>query len=199
QVGLGGGLVSGTLAAYGIEVETIEVNPGLVDVMRERFGYDGVVHVGDGRAVWRRLDRSYDFVVLDAFQGESLPAHLLTREAFVELHGMLEPGGVVCVHLIGTPAHDAVAAVASTMRSVFAHVRAVRSGAGDELQDLFLFASTRTLEVPPLRVLRRAGWLGNEWFEPNEKGAAVLTDDRNPLDVLGEPLARALRRASRTR
>ena len=69
------------LAAHGIDVTSVEVNPALVDVVRDGLGFRGPVLVGDGRAVWRRLRPAYDLAILDAFQGETLPGHLLTQEA----------------------------------------------------------------------------------------------------------------------
>jgi spermidine synthase len=196
DVGLGGGLVARALSAYGIEVESVEVDPVLLAFTRGALGHTGVVHLGDGRVVLRRMERRWDFVVLDAFRGGSPPSHLLTREAFGEARERLEAGGVLCLHLIGRPGHAAVAAVARTLGEVFAERLCLRSGHGEELADVFLFASDDPLVVPPHPELAAAGWLGNEAFAP-PVGAVVLTDDRNAFDVLNEDVARALRRASR--
>lgn len=198
-IGLGGGQVSAMLARYEIDVHSVEINPVVVEVARERFRFTGPVEVGDGRAVWRRLDRRFDVIVLDAFQGESLPAHLVTREAFEELAARLGPGGVLCLHLIGRPTAPPTAAVARTLASVFPHLLAVRAGVDDGLQDLFLFASSAALVAPDAPDLRAAGWIGNEVFEIDTRDAPILTDDRNPIDVLNAPLAAALRAASRPR
>ena len=192
HVGLGAGLVPRCLDLYGIRTESIEVNPVLVEVVRAEAGFDGPVRVGDGRAVLRRLESEYDFVILDVFQGEALPAHLLTREAIAEAADRLRTGGVLLVHLIGKPDHPVTAAVAATLGSVFPNLLAARNGVENELQDVFLFASRRSIEVPPTRELAEFGWIGTEVFTP-AKGP-ILTDDRNPLDRLNEPLARELRR-----
>lgn len=197
EVGLGGGLWSRCLSGHGIRVTTIEVDPVLAAVVRSELGVAGPVLVGDGRAVLRRLDARFDFALLDAFRGESLPAHLFTVEAFREVRARLRAGGILGIHLIGWPDHEAVRAVARTLREAFRERLCVRSGIAAELQDLFLFASDRPLAVPPHPELADAGWLGNEVFQAADAGAPVLTDDRNPLDVLHEPLARALRRAAR--
>ena len=37
-------------------------------------------------------------------------------------------------------------------------------------------------------------WMGDEGFEIRPGSGEVLTDDRNPLEVLNQPLARALRK-----
>src|SRR6185295_8604465 len=42
---------------------------------------------------------SYDVLVLDAFNSDAIPVHLLTREALRLYLRLLAPGGVVLVHL----------------------------------------------------------------------------------------------------
>ncbi len=196
QVGLGGGLMAQALERYGIQTQSFEINPGVVSVLRERLQFDGEVTIGDGRALLRRTDDRFDFVILDAFQGESVPSHLLTVEAFEDIAAHLRPSGVVCIHLIGHPAHQAIESVAKTLGRVFRHVMACRSGVADELQDIYLFASARALVVPSAPELSRHGWLGNETFVPDTRDAFVLTDDQNPLDRLHAPLGRMHRRAA---
>src|SRR5262249_30261868 len=57
------------------------------------------VEAGDGRlALERERGESYDAIVVDAFSGDSIPAHLLTREAFAAYFGHLSGDGVVAVH-----------------------------------------------------------------------------------------------------
>ena len=192
NIGLGAGIVPQALRAYGIDVESIDVNPALVELARTTLGYDGTVHVGDGRAFLKRMPARYDFVILDAFRGEVLPAHLVTREAFAEARARLAEGGILCVHLIGRPRHAVTAALSATLGAVFPHLLAAHAGVENELQDLYLLASDRPLRVPPHRELQAFGWLGNEIFEP-PPGGIVLTDDLNPIENLNEPLARALR------
>ena len=196
QVGLGSGLVARVLETYGIEVESIDVHAALVDLARSVLGYEGRVHVGDGRVELRRMTDRFDFVVLDAFHAEVLPAHLLSQEAFLEAKTRMREGGVLALHLIGRPEHVVTSCVYATLGSAFTHRLAVRSGVDDELQDIYLFASDARLRLPAYPELAAAGWIGNEVFRPTG-GGAVLTDDRNPLDSLNEPLARALRAASR--
>jgi len=92
------GLGVGTLAAYGRPGDTFrfyEVNPDVVRVARDpRYftylsGCAATVQmvVGDGRlALEQELSRSepqgFDVLVVDAFSSDSVPAHLLTRQAF---------------------------------------------------------------------------------------------------------------------
>ncbi len=197
MVGLGSGLFARVLAAHAVAVETLEVNADLVGIAREHLGVRGSVLLDDGRAGWRRLQGRYDLIVLDAFQGEGLPGHLLTREAFGELARRLSPGGVLAVHLIGAPGHRVTAAVARTLASVFPERLALRSRPDETLQDLVLLASAAPLNVPPHPELLEAGFDGRAVFAPPADGL-LLTDDLCPLETWNEPLARALRERNRS-
>jgi spermidine synthase len=191
-VGLGSGVVTQAFSDRGLDVTTIDVNPVLVDVVRERWGIPGTVVVGDGRASLRRLTGVFDLAVLDAFQGEGLPSHLVTREAFEELRAHLSPGAIACVHLVGAPWHRVTGAVAATLRVVFPFTLALRSRSGAAVEDLFLLASDKPLSLPPDPDFDRAR---TSTFLPPP--GDVLTDDWNPIDRWNEPLARLLRESSR--
>ena len=56
--------------------------------------------IGDGRLrIAAAPNRAYDLIVLDAFSSDSVPVHLLTREA-VELYlKKLRPGGLLAFHI----------------------------------------------------------------------------------------------------
>ncbi len=55
--------------------------------------------LGDGRLSLERSSARYDTLVLDAFSSDSIPVHLLTREAFHGYFDHLAPGGVIAVHI----------------------------------------------------------------------------------------------------
>lgn len=103
------GLGAGSIAAYASQGQLVrfhEIDPAVVDLARRRFTYladaDGQVDVvlGDGRlTLAEQPAATYDVLVLDAFSSDSIPVHLLTREAF-ELYGqVLAPDGVILVHI----------------------------------------------------------------------------------------------------
>jgi hypothetical protein len=103
------GLGAGTLAAYarpGDQYVFYELNPAVIETARTQFRYlrdaRGAVEVkeGDGRlGIQREHDAPFDMVVLDAFSGDSIPTHLLTREAFAVYFSHLTPDGVLAVHM----------------------------------------------------------------------------------------------------
>lgn len=106
------GLGTGSIACYaerGERWHVYEINPDVVRVARdpEWFTYlrespsDAIdVRLGDGRiGIAEERDASLAMIVLDAFNSDSVPVHLLTREALRLYLGKLEPGGWVLFHL----------------------------------------------------------------------------------------------------
>ncbi|MBK9384028.1 MAG: fused MFS/spermidine synthase [Planctomycetes bacterium] len=194
QIGLGLGEGARALEESGLAVTSVELDPTIAELVRTRGFTRDAIHVGDGRAFWRRTPERYDFAVLDAFQGETMPEHLLSREALGELRARLQPGGIVVVHAIARSEGAATAAIARTLATVFEHQLALRSPRADGLHDLFLFASTCPLIVPPHPELE-AETLEAARFAPPPDGV-LLEDDRNPLATLRAEEGRQLRSAS---
>jgi spermidine synthase len=56
--------------------------------------------LGDARlSLEREPAQQFDVLVVDAFSGDSVPIHLLTREAFVSYFRHLKPDGVLAIHI----------------------------------------------------------------------------------------------------
>lgn len=106
------GLGCGTLAAYGREGDTLriyEINPLVLDIARRQFTYlrdtEAKVEValGDGRLVLEsEPPQEFDILVMDAFSGDSVPVHLITREAFELYFRHLKPDGILAVNISNT-------------------------------------------------------------------------------------------------
>jgi hypothetical protein len=183
-IGLGGALHPHALAVYGIDVHAVEIEPQVVRLAAEYFGFGGDVTVMDGRAFLARTSERFDAVVIDTFLGGSIPEHLFTREAFVRSAEILNPGGIAALHLVGYPEHPAIRAVVRTLEEVFEHVRVVRSGTFDELQHFYLFASDEPLTLSGRLELAEYGFTGNEFYEVDTKDSPVLTDNRTNLALM---------------
>jgi spermidine synthase len=103
------GLGAGTLAAYarrGDVLRFYELNPLVVAYARRDFTYladtdAGVtVALGDGRLVLEsEAPQRFDVLVADAFSGDAVPVHLLTREAFELYRRHLAPDGLLAVNV----------------------------------------------------------------------------------------------------
>jgi hypothetical protein len=105
------GLGAGTLAAYGdpgqrmtffeIDADVVRTarDPRLFTFLRDSPARIETV-VGDGRLkVEERSTGAFDLLVLDAFSSDSIPVHLLTREAMRMYADRLSQGGVLVVHV----------------------------------------------------------------------------------------------------
>jgi spermidine synthase len=103
------GLGAGVVAAYGRAGDTMtfyEISPKVIEIERREFTFlrDSPakieVVVGDGRlSLEKELKnagpRRYDVLGIDAFSGDSVPMHLVTREAMALYARHLAPDGVI--------------------------------------------------------------------------------------------------------
>ena len=121
------GLGTGTLATYvrpGDSLVFYEINPAVVRMAEQYFTYLSDCRArrrgagaGDGRCARLSLENDlvagpakqaeaagkppqpFDLLVVDAFSGDAIPTHLLTREALVTYCRHLAPRGVVAFHV----------------------------------------------------------------------------------------------------
>jgi hypothetical protein len=104
------GLGTGTLTSYarkGDYYRVYEINPLVLDIARSEFrflkGCRGTCDVilGDARlSLERDPVQNFDVLAVDAFSGDSIPVHLLTREAFqLYFRHLSAPHGVLAVHI----------------------------------------------------------------------------------------------------
>jgi len=99
------GLGAGSMVAHARKGDTFrfyEINPQVVDLAQREFSFladsPATVDVvlGDGRlSLEREPSQHFDVLAMDAFSGDSIPMHLLTREAMAIYLRHLTPGGVL--------------------------------------------------------------------------------------------------------
>jgi spermidine synthase len=106
-IGLGGGTLPRTLAKLlpGVDIDVVEIDPSVVSVARQFFGFkpDEHQHVfeEDGRAYVRRMlrtDKRYALIMLDAYDNQYIPEHLLTQEFLAQVRALLAPNGIVAAN-----------------------------------------------------------------------------------------------------
>jgi spermidine synthase len=197
-IGLGAGVVPSRFAARGIATDVVDIDPEVVAAARDHFAFAGADRVfrEDARAYLATTDRSYDVIVLDVFNGDTTPAHLLSVEALRQLKSRLNPGGVLAMNLMGSFGERGAMTVSviKTLRAVFGEV-AVHPAYADEPKDrvgnYVVLARDGPLAVgalpdasihPLVEAAVRAG-LSRTVAVPDHPGAFVLTDDYNPIDV----------------
>jgi SAM-dependent methyltransferase len=105
------GLGTGTLACYarpGQQWHFYEIDPLIVDIARDKglFTYlkkctpDAQIHIGDARlTLANQPTASFNMLAIDAFSSDSVPMHLLTKEAFTVYRRVLKPDGLLLVHI----------------------------------------------------------------------------------------------------
>jgi len=199
MIGLGGGSISTYLgrAMPDAEIDTVEIDPGVIDVARKFFGIMDSPRVryldGDGRVFLTRNKKQYDLILIDAFHGGYVPFHLLTREFYTLVKQRLAPGGAAAFNV-----HDGSKLYASTLLTlgaVFQTIDLYPSGEGE-------VSVVATDETPNLETLtqRASALQSNHGFRyalpallakrktdvraQTAKGE-LITDDFAPVDLYG--------------
>jgi len=105
------GLGTGTLACYtraGQDWRFYEIDPLMIRIARDsgKFSFLKLCNprvpilLGDARlSLAREPANAFDFLVLDAFSSDAIPMHLLTREAFALYGRVVQPRGLLLVHI----------------------------------------------------------------------------------------------------
>ncbi len=103
------GLGAGTLAAYGRRADVFrfyDINPQVIAVARSEFTYlaDSAAKIeialGDGRlSLEREPPQQFDVLAVDAFSSDSIPVHLITKQALGLYLRHVKPDGIVAFHV----------------------------------------------------------------------------------------------------
>jgi len=145
-IGLGTGKTAGDLSSVGFSVETVELEPAVIDFARRYFGYRGPVVKADGLEYLKKTKNHYDVILMDAFSGEEAPAHLVSKEAFVLMRDCLSSeDGIIGVRLLSFPDDPKVRKILSAMgvnaKQIFG------SGIGPEKQNLYILGSQKIMSI----------------------------------------------------
>jgi spermidine synthase len=107
-VGLGGGsFVKRMWRDYPeVHIDAVEIDPDVVRIAHDFFDVprdDRIrVIIDDGRRFVSHSEESYDLIVIDAFDDDHVPPHLLTDEFMRECRDHLAEDGVIAYNLIGS-------------------------------------------------------------------------------------------------
>ena len=197
-LGMGGGT---TVAAYrrlypGAHVTAVEIDPLVARVANEYLGLeqgpDLEVHVEDARPFLRRGSDLFDVIEVDVFAGGPYaPFYCLTAEFFEAARARLAPSGLLSMNVYAPGGDPTLAeAVVATLASVFPTVFELQV---EEERVLIAFReptspdAVRALLASPelpggLQEVARGTAAALRVSAPG--GAAVLTDDRAPVEQL---------------
>jgi hypothetical protein len=123
-IGLGAGLVA-CLAQPQDKLDYYEIDADVIRIANDpkRFTFirdckpDTKIVLGDARlTLAANADARYDVIHVDAFSSDSIPVHLLTREALRVYQSRLNPGGIILTHISNNHLDltDVVAATAAS-------------------------------------------------------------------------------------
>ncbi len=199
-VGLGGGSIPTALREIlpQAQIDVVEIDPAVTRVAKRFFGFreDPKMKVSelDGRVFVKRAQRAgtrYDVVMLDAFDHEYIPEHLLTREFLQEVKSLLSPQGVLVANTFSSSRlydHESTtyADVFGTFYNLKAANRVIIARPAGLTEEATLRARAaeyekilRTFGVDAMSVLpmftTRPDW---------DTAARVLTDQYSPANLL---------------
>ena len=144
------------------------------------------VIIGDARLTLHKAPPGIDLLVLDAFTSDSIPVHLLTREAFAMYKTKLAPHGILLVHIsnrnLDLSEVVAASAAANAMVAAMHPARAADNRPPYKLPSEVAVVARTQADLAALH-------LGPEWrpLLP-QKGQATWTDDYS--NILGALLRR---------
>lgn len=106
------GLGAGSLACYsqpGQQWTIYEIDPYVKDIaqnteyfsfLKECGGSNFQINLGDARlSLAEAPNQAYNIIILDAYTSDSIPSHLITREAISLYLSKLAPGGILAFHI----------------------------------------------------------------------------------------------------
>jgi hypothetical protein len=188
------GLGAGSLACYARPTEGwtfYEINPAVEQIARDPNCFTFMsrsnakslrVVLGDARLQLKNApDHAYNLIVGDAFSSDSIPVHLLTREAFRLYDAKLAPGGLLAFHISNRRLNLApiVASLASDGGFVALDQQDTAPGPSGKENSEWTVMARRSEDLQPLLASRR--W---QVLTPSST-ARVWTDDfSNILGVL---------------
>lgn len=201
-VGLGGGVLPMALTKMfpDARIDIAEIDPAVVKVAQRFFGFNPSLQVQvieeDGRVFVKRAGKSgqrYDLIMLDAFDHEYIPEHLLTREFLLEVKTLLTADGVLAANTFSSSRlyhHES-----ATYQAVFGQFYNLRV----KLRNRIILAKMDGL--PSLETIKqRADALedklkllgfGGDWLVPLfsterdwDSNARILTDQYSPSNLL---------------
>jgi SAM-dependent methyltransferase len=181
------GLGTGTVAAYGNAGDVIrfyEINPLVERLARLWFtflhdsGARTDVVLGDARlSLGVEPPQRFNVIVIDAFSGDAIPVHLLTREALALYRRHLQPDGILVFH-VSNQYVDLEPVVAALAKDAGLYALSVHSH-GDEQNGLY-FADW-ILVTTNQAFLRQPEVVNNAFPTPLRPGVRLWTDNYSSL------------------
>ena len=211
-VGIGAGIVPRWYSQRGIATDAVDIDPEVVEMAREHFAFaiGGEVHLADARAFLAARGKRYDYLIIDVFNGDVTPAHLLSVEALRQIKRRLTDSGILAANFVAEAGgQDAgLLAIVHTLREVFEQVEVAPAFAeqeDDSIGNVVLlaydgpprrpqFERLGSTAVHPLAAAGVHAGIQRRITVPVDPDGLLLTDDFNPVDVIDSGLRERVRR-----
>ncbi|EWH08630.1 spermidine synthase [Catenovulum agarivorans DS-2] len=200
-LGLGGGTLANVIHQVSptSEIVSVDIDPAVVKLAKAYFGYQENAQIKseikDARVFVKRAllqKQQFDWIILDAFNGDYIPEHLMTEEFLAECKRLLSTNGLLSANTFSTSDlydHESV-----TYQKVFNQLDIFKAPTkGNRV--IFAcncdnFSLTKSLSAQLNRQLTSYGLDTNVLFEAVSSivdwdvNARVLTDEYSPANLL---------------
>jgi SAM-dependent methyltransferase len=184
------GLGTGTIAAYGREGDTYrfyDIDRRVVEVATTEFSFLSgsaariELVVGDARlSLERERPQGFDVLAIDAFSGDAIPVHLITREALEVYLRHMKPDGIVAFHVSNRFLH-LIPVVARLAKEAKAHAVLVSDDPDEDDDETRRSRSDWVLVSRSLEALERPQIAKAATEAADEAGWRTWTDDYSNL------------------
>ncbi len=184
-------------------VVVVDINPDSLSAATTYFDFDpsGIeLNWGDARTFARRCRNRFDVIVIDLFQGGTIPDHLLTAEFFQDLSKCVSPSGTIVMNAVLDRNNDlAHRRLLATVSDAFRHVRdfllPVPEDSTAKTRNGYLVASNALLPTDPTAPMNHvpnfmfkgvtAALSSGRTITPEVLGdARPVTDNHNVFSIL---------------
>ena len=199
-IGVGAGLVPNWYEQNGVTCDVVDIDNKVIQLAEQYFNFTpkGEVIAEDGRYYLASSPKQYDYLILDAFNGDITPAHLLSKEALESTKNRLTPDGVLAINIIGNLIGEnfMTASMVKTVEQVFDQVEiypAFRVVDDKGIGNIIIVAyngeprdfqpvDQSIFAIHPFFEKAIRENLGKRFYFPADTHAIVLTDNYNPID-----------------
>jgi spermidine synthase len=204
-MGLGTGIIPLWYEKMGIRTDVVDIDPQIFAVAERYFNFHttGEKIVEDARYFLTRSQKKYDYIILDVFNADVLPQHVLSLESFRLVSRHLNEGGILGMNITGSIRNDTflMSSVMKTLLEVFTTVDMYPTFDPDNpysqnegIGNVEVFAynfptvtlSRQKLQRLPFHSLAASAQniIGMKYSFPPGMPGMILTDDYNPADAL---------------
>lgn len=177
-----------------LSVTGVEIDPAITRAAEAVMGLRDldveIIH-GDARAYVSRTDARYDLILVDAYNGLSIPSHLATEEFFLDAKAALNDGGVMALN-IAAPDSEFKEQLTSSMFKQFEHAALVPMPKSYNTMVL-AWDGERSFNALPQELSDLAEYVSEQEVLARYEGASTFTDDKMArVELLNERMMQSL-------